>query len=677
MFKNLKLSAKLYAGFGVLVLIAGILGFVSWNGVNSVKEQMEEYSHWADVDVTMAEHLVQSFLQVDMAIDEYIVDRDKTALQAVNTYYEGIGEGLDEWRSLPQVIESKELQNVTVKVEDANTKYKNLIDEFTVNIETTDKLKEQWDNLISECLATLMTTMEDVIDPAKEEAEIAENIAEMVKWGAIDMVMNEAVIANALKLQTASHDYAARPTDESWENLLNAQKTAHDGLSEWRETLSGEARMEIAAGTIEGYFSEYDELTQAYYQRVNELEKNMDALGAAFDAIDEYLDRTMENVIDPAKATAEDAAYSAQQQATLIALILAASGVILGIILAIFITRSITKPINSIIANLSTASEQVAAASQQVASASQSLAQGASEQASSLEETSSSLEEMASMTRQNADNAKQADGLMVETKQYVGQGNSSMEGLNVAIDEIKKSSDETAKIIKVIDEIAFQTNLLALNAAVEAARAGEAGKGFAVVAEEVRNLAMRSAEAAKDTSSLIEGSQQNADKGVSAAEETAKSITDIAGSSEKVAALVGEIAGASAEQAQGIDQLNTAVSQMDQVTQQNASNAEESSSASEEMAAQAQQMQEVVNDLSALVFGASTTTKARANKQVDVKESHQRWTEKPELKEKLHRLKEKIQHQKEEVQKEPVTVAQKTEKPEDIIPLQEGELQDF
>jgi methyl-accepting chemotaxis protein len=288
-------------------------------------------------------------------------------------------------------------------------------------------------------------------------------------------------------------------------------------------------------------------------------------------------------------------------------LVAAVIGVLASVALGVFITRGITKPINRIIESLTAGAEQTNSAASQVSSASQSLAQGASEQAASIEETSSSLEEMTSMTKQNAGNAQQANSLMADATSLIAHGQESMSRLGAAIEEIKRSSDETAKIVKTIDEIAFQTNLLALNAAVEAARAGDAGKGFAVVAEEVRNLAQRAGEAARNTATLIEGSVKNAEKGVGVAGETAKALEEITASSQKVSGLIGEIAAASNEQAQGIDQVSTAVGQMDQVTQQSAATAEESASASEELSAQAEQLNSMVQELTTLVRGTSAS----------------------------------------------------------------------
>ncbi len=207
------------------------------------------------------------------------------------------------------------------------------------------------------------------------------------------------------------------------------------------------------------------------------------------------------------------------------------------------------------------------------------------------------------MTRTNADNARQADALMGETAKVVDHANQFMGGLTHSMQEVSAASQETAKIIKTIDEIAFQTNLLALNAAVEAARAGEAGAGFAVVADEVRALAMRAAEAAKNTASLIEGTVGKVKEGSDLVTKTAEAFSQVAGSTGKVKELVAEIAAASGEQAQGVDQINKAVVEMNNVTQQTAANAEESASAAEELNAQSETMKGVVAELMALVEG--------------------------------------------------------------------------
>ncbi len=274
----------------------------------------------------------------------------------------------------------------------------------------------------------------------------------------------------------------------------------------------------------------------------------------------------------------------------------------------------IKNSLNSAVDNLDMALSQVAeatgqvsSASQQISSGSQSLAQGANEQASSLEEVSSSLEEMASMTKQNAENANQAKTLSAEADTNAKVGTEAMSRMSDSINKIKESSDQTAKIVKTIDEIAMQTNLLALNAAVEAARAGEAGRGFAVVAEEVRNLAQRSAQAAKNTADMISESVKNAEGGVKIAGEVSMSFTAIATSAKKVNDLIAEIAAASQEQSQGIDQVNSAVAQMDKVTQSNAANSEESASAAEELSGQAEELSAMVGQ-----FALSQATQNRS-----------------------------------------------------------------
>lgn len=258
------------------------------------------------------------------------------------------------------------------------------------------------------------------------------------------------------------------------------------------------------------------------------------------------------------------------------------------------------------IAILANSADQMIAGSRQISSASQSLAQASSQQAASMEETTSSLEEMSSMTRRNADNAKQADSLMKETGRVVANANQSMNELTKSMEEICRASEETSKIIKTIDEIAFQTNLLALNAAVEAARAGEAGAGFAVVADEVKNLAMRSADAAKNTSGLIEGTVSKIQSGSDLVTRTNSAFSEVTGISAKVGDLVGEIAAASEEQARGIEQVNNVMSEMDKIIQANAANAEETSSASEQMQTQAREMKNYVISLSDMMSSSET-----------------------------------------------------------------------
>lgn len=303
-------------------------------------------------------------------------------------------------------------------------------------------------------------------------------------------------------------------------------------------------------------------------------------------------------------------------------------GVLFGLFMMVYITRSVAKPLQNafkglrsfstrelmetgdqlvaIVEAMHRGAAEVSSAAGQVSSASQSLASGSSEQAAAVEETNSSTEELVAMTRQNASNAEEAEKLAEAAQASADKGIQSMTRMSAAINEIQKSAVQTSKIVKAIDEIAFQTNLLALNAAVEAARAGEAGKSFAVVAEEVRNLAQRSAEAARNTAVLIEQSVKSAENGVQISKEVGDVLQAIADSSRHVNGLVGGISAANNDQVCAFEQITNALSQMSNVTQQNAANAEESAASAEELNSQAEELNHVILQLHALVGGTDT-----------------------------------------------------------------------
>ena len=321
-----------------------------------------------------------------------------------------------------------------------------------------------------------------------------------------------------------------------------------------------------------------------------------------FEKMRDFLDKLTE-INQQMAEMAHHESEKTYEQAVLFILVVIGTGMLVGVAVMYLMSSGVSKPLQGIIESLSAVASEVTSGSGQVSSSSQSLAEGASEQAASIEETSASIEEFSSMTRANADNAGEAKMMMETAAQIVAKVDRHMTEMAEAITETTRTSEETSKIVKTIDEIAFQTNLLALNAAVEAARAGEAGAGFAVVADEVRNLAMRAAEAAKDTSRLIEDTIAAVQKGSelnSSTQEAFQENIEIAG---KVAELVEEISSASSEQAQGIEQLNKAISEMDTVVQRVAANAEECASVSEEMSAQAGQMNEIVEELTTMVGG--------------------------------------------------------------------------
>jgi methyl-accepting chemotaxis protein len=509
-----------------------------------------------------------------------------------------------------------------------------------------ETVTQEWDKIAKSQFAQIKVIRENIVDPAKAGAMISGNYQEVSTWLQIDKGLDKYFVeplltAGLAVAQVAAEDSAMLP------QILDANREkVNAGLTTWKKLIYDKSLLVEKTDILEEQNGKWIVGGLKYAQAAM---KEASAKATADDAHYIYenellpqLDETLEHLSELKKSADEalnnlkkaDSIYTSEVVRPLQTLrvifekirteaqkhiisdnsilktaqsvrgkvtwagVIAAAVSLVG---AFFIIRSIVGKLRQISREVDNSAEQIASVSSQVSSASQSLAEGSSAQASSLEETSSSLEELSAMTRQNAESTLNANDLMADTQITTRTANDSMDKLEDGMAEISKASDEMSKIIKTIDEIAFQTNLLALNAAVEAARAGEAGAGFAVVADEVRRLAMRSAQAAKDTTSLIENTNHKISAGAQLMRKTNDDFDVVEESIHKVSNIIKEISVASREQTEGIAQVNTAVTQIDSVTQQNAATAEESASSAKEMYAQAEEMKSAAQQLKRLV----------------------------------------------------------------------------
>ena len=564
MSRTMTLGKRIALGIAIMLVLMIIVGAAGYLGLDRVSNTMGLYR-----DINRFERIVSS---IKGETDQYILALYGNNKNQEKTAFKGAVTQLD--RAMEMVVAIK--------------------DHPVIDTEGEQKLNRSKENLIQyKSALTEYAQSEKVKNQSASEIQaLYKPLLEKINTGKL---WAEEMDLNCKLLMNIVIAYINKSTDANWdkveENLTKFEKSVKD----WTEKVSSSEQLKPVAAAIESLARDYRSKVEQFKAQV----MNQRGFAKRMNICKDKLNRVCNEFDQMSLQVLKDQSRFSLQM--IFGFILAA--LLIGSLYAFISIKKIVGRIHGVIDGVNSGAEQVFHATEQVASASHSLAEGASEQAASLEETSSSLEEMSAMTKNNANNANQAKTMMGEAKEIVEKVEKHMADMDGAIANITRSSEETGKIIKTIDEIAFQTNLLALNAAVEAARAGEAGAGFAVVADEVRNLAMRAAESAKSTAELIGDTTKAVKVGNDLTVATREAFQENILITGRVDQLVEEIASASTEQAQGIDQVNKAVGEMDRVVQQNAAHAEQSAGAAGEMNSQAREMKTFVNDLLVLVEG--------------------------------------------------------------------------
>ena len=598
MFANKTLGQKIGLGFAGLIGLAVLLGLVAVVSMSNTRRQSSILAAEQVPSVKVANDVERASLLTMYNMRGYVFTEDPSYWEGGQKHLADVHTSLDEAQKLaattPRLAALKtaatEAQAAVATYSDLATKTKANLDEMAAARQKLDESAKAW---LESCETFGRNQADQLHQEAANHAVTSDRIAKVEGIQQIQELGNEILIAN----------WKSQATRDP--KLIEAIVPNFAKMTEQIEAIKAITHRDADLQSLDAIAKSAEAYKVALQQIVATMTSNAELNTERGKAAEEVLDKAKTTAVSGLEQTAKSCnvavtGLNAASWMLIIGLILVA---VIGIVMSLAITKGITSQLNVAIDGLGRSSDQVASASSQLSEASQSLAAGASQQASSLEETSASLEEMSSSTQQNADNAAQASAMAAQARKAAKQGDSAMTRMIEVMDKIKLSANQTAAIIKTIDEIAFQTNLLALNAAVEAARAGDAGRGFAVVAEEVRNLAQRSASSAKSTAELIAQSQTNAGEGVETSRAVAEALTMIGQSVDRVTQLADEVASASREQAQGIGQVNAAVTQMDQVTQATAANAEETSSSSEELTAQSHELREMVNLLVRIVSG--------------------------------------------------------------------------
>jgi methyl-accepting chemotaxis protein len=595
--QNLTIGKKITLGFGLLFTLLATVAIIAFTSLGSAGRRFTLFAESAQ-ETYAAASLELSMQDMKLHLTEFLATGSTQDIATVETATKKLEAALDQAAKLTtDAARAREI----VRARELLVSYHAAFGDLVTNHQTRVALEA---GVLAPQSKTIENGLQQMLAQAKTQGDM--NTAFQIS-SALKAFFESSSLVNGFLL-TLDPGKAKGARDAIAITLVQIQRMEKDQFEMEKLDVSlkddaKKALLTVLQGAVAAYTEALDQVVAGARARNQILSERINRLAPEFSAT---LSKVKSSVHD-FQSELERRTHSEQRRNEVMVLSITSTGIALGMLFAWLIIRGVTRGITQVAARLATESDKANGSAAQVAFASQSMAEGATQQAASLQETSSSLHEMASMTQRNSENAQNAKMLANQARQTADAGAADMEQMKSAMGAIKGSSVEISKIIKTIDEIAFQTNILALNAAVEAARAGEAGLGFAVVADEVRNLAQRCAGAARETADKISASTEKSEQGVRISEKMATNLSAIVEKTRQLDERIGEIAQSSHEQSEGIGQLNSAVTSIDKITQDNAALAQQSASASEELKEQAESVRQAVSELMRMARGGGAT----------------------------------------------------------------------